>query len=157
MHNMRRAPLAIVSGCARGADMMGELWAQRHNIPVTRFPADWAKYGKSAGAIRNQQMVDYADEFLVFWDGVSPGTKIMIDMIKKSGKHLMLIKYVGDKNGKTKEKTEHDLLGQARNESEATETGNEIAQQPGPDCKDGGINNVDDRVADPHMDDNCPL
>ena len=36
----------VVSGCARGADKMGERWAEEHGIPVKRFPADWNKYGK---------------------------------------------------------------------------------------------------------------
>jgi hypothetical protein len=102
MENMKRTPLAIVSGCARGADMFGELWAKRHDIPIVRFPADWPQYGKAAGAIRNKQMVEYADEFVIFWDGVSPGTKHMIETVKKSGKHMMLVKYKGDTNGERK-------------------------------------------------------
>jgi len=102
MENMKRTPLAIVSGCARGADMLGELYAKRHDIPIVRFPADWPQYGKAAGAIRNKQMVEYADEFIIFWDGVSPGTKHMIETVKKSGKHMMLVKYKGDTNGEKK-------------------------------------------------------
>lgn len=74
----------VVSGCARGPDRAGEEWAQWHTIPVTFFPADWAKYGKRAGLVRNTEMAKYlanhkkAPEALLFWDGKSRGTNHMI-------------------------------------------------------------------------------
>ena len=46
----------VVSGCQRGADKGGELWATRNHIPVKPFPADWQKYGRRAGPIRNAAM-----------------------------------------------------------------------------------------------------
>jgi hypothetical protein len=51
-------PDEIVSGCARGADQMGEAAAYTSDIAITRFPADWSK-GKHAGFARNAAMVDY--------------------------------------------------------------------------------------------------
>ena len=154
MKNFRRAPIAIVSGCARGADVVGEYWAQQHNIPVVRFPADWSKYGKSAGAIRNKQMVEYADEFIVFWDGESPGTKIMIDLIKASGKHLVLIKYKnrGVKNGKTEENNNSNTEGISGSDPR---TDSETVLQPGvqPEHKDDSSVSVDNRIADAPVDD----
>ena len=51
----------IVSGTASGADKLGERYAQEHNLAIKRFPADWEKYGKAAGHIRNRQMAEYAD------------------------------------------------------------------------------------------------
>ena len=75
----------IVSGTAAGADSLGELYAKDHNISVTRFPADWNKYDRSAGPIRNAQMADYADACIVFWDGKSKGTKSMINLAKQKG------------------------------------------------------------------------
>lgn len=68
----------IISGTARGADTLGELYAQRHNIPLKRMPADWNKYGKKAGYIRNEQMAKLADTIIVFWDKKSKGSKNMI-------------------------------------------------------------------------------
>lgn len=46
----------VLSGCARGADRLGEIWAAQRGIPVRPFPADWDQHGKAAGHIRNRQM-----------------------------------------------------------------------------------------------------
>lgn len=50
---------------ASGADWLGYIYAQEHHIPVLKFPANWALYGKSAGFIRNIQMLDEAKPELV--------------------------------------------------------------------------------------------
>ena len=70
----------VVSGTARGVDRLGEQWAAENNIPITRFPADWNQFGKSAGYIRNEAMAEYAEALLAIWDGVSKGTGHMIDI-----------------------------------------------------------------------------
>ena len=49
----------VVSGAAKGADTCGEEWARSKGIPIKRFPADWDKYGKNAGIIRNGEMARY--------------------------------------------------------------------------------------------------
>jgi hypothetical protein len=67
----------VVSGGSRGVDRSGELWAQIHGVPVRRFPADWVKLGRRAGAVRNYDMAKYADALIVVWDGTSRGSKIM--------------------------------------------------------------------------------
>ncbi len=67
----------VVSGGARGADTFGEEWARRHGIPFVRFPAEWHKYGRSAGVLRNQQMAAYADALVAVPTG-GPGTRNMI-------------------------------------------------------------------------------
>ena len=76
----------IVSGCARGADFLGIEWADVYGLRITRFPAEWDKYGKSAGFIRNADMGVYADAAIIFWDGESKGTKHMIQTMKKLDK-----------------------------------------------------------------------
>jgi len=72
----------IVSGHCRGADMLGEQYAKDHGIPLVLFPADWSKYGKRAGYIRNNQMAKYASEkngvLIAFPIGEARGTKMMI-------------------------------------------------------------------------------
>jgi hypothetical protein len=73
----------IVSGNARGADRLGERFAKEKGFALTLFPADWNKFGKSAGYIRNKEMAEYADILIVFWDGVSKGTEHMIDLAGK--------------------------------------------------------------------------
>lgn len=75
----------VVSGGARGADALGEEWADNNRIPIKRFPADWARYGKSAGPRRNEQMARYADALIACWDGESKGTKSMINLAREAG------------------------------------------------------------------------
>jgi hypothetical protein len=81
----------VVSGTARGADRIGEQWAEENNIPVRRFPADWNEYGKAAGMIRNAQMAEYADGLIAFWNGQSRGTKNMIDIATDKGLKVIVI------------------------------------------------------------------
>jgi hypothetical protein len=59
----------VVSGGASGADAGGEAWAEKRGIPVRWFPADWDKYGRAAGPIRNRQMAEYADAVVLFPGG----------------------------------------------------------------------------------------
>lgn len=86
-------PTEVVSGGARGIDKLGELWAKHRGIPVKRFPADWDKHGKAAGAIRNREMAEYADGALVLWDGESRGSKNMYETMQKLGKPALCITY----------------------------------------------------------------
>ena len=74
----------IVSGTANGADKLGEKYAVDNGHPIKQFPADWDKFGKSAGYKRNAQMAEYADALIAFWDGKSRGTKHMIDLAKRA-------------------------------------------------------------------------
>lgn len=84
----------VVSGCASGGDTLGELWAERNNIPIKKFPANWKKYGRAAGPIRNKEMGNYADMAAVVWDGESNGSRHMINYMKKLNKpcHVFLYK-----------------------------------------------------------------
>ena len=75
--------ITIVSGTARGADRLGERYAAEHNLQIERFPAEWEKYHKGAGPIRNAKMVQSADAVIVFWDSESSGTKNIIECARK--------------------------------------------------------------------------
>jgi len=75
----------IVSGGARGVDRLGERYAQENKIPLKVFPAEWDKHGKAAGAIRNDQMANYADALIAVWDEVSRGTGHMINSARRKG------------------------------------------------------------------------
>ncbi len=75
-------PTEIVQGGAPGVDTLASLWGAHKGIPVKEFKADWDLHGRSAGPIRNRQMALYADALLAIWDGVSRGTKNMIDEAK---------------------------------------------------------------------------
>lgn len=76
-------PTVIISGCARGADRLGELVAEVFDIPCERYPADWKRYGKGAGYIRNKEMAKNADALIALWDGESKGTQHMIKIAKE--------------------------------------------------------------------------
>lgn len=65
--------------------------AAAHGLPYKEFPADWEAHGKRAGFIRNQQIVNYADRVVAFWDGESKGTKSTIDMALKAKKRLDVV------------------------------------------------------------------
>jgi len=80
----KQTKVEIVSGTANGADKQGEKYARDKGYPIKQFPADWNKYGKSAGYKRNAQMSDYADALIAFWDGNSKGTKHMIELAKRA-------------------------------------------------------------------------
>jgi hypothetical protein len=73
----------VVSGTARGADSLGEEWANNRGVPIKRMPANWAHHGKSAGYIRNSEMAMYADALVALWDNKSRGTGHMIDLAYK--------------------------------------------------------------------------
>lgn len=86
----------VISGGAKGVDRFGEAWAEKSGIPITPFPADWDKYGKSAGPVRNAEMASAADALLAVWDGESRGTR---DMIRKAyKKDLRIWIYRTDQN-----------------------------------------------------------
>lgn len=78
----------IVSGHCEGADILGEQYAKNHGIICKVFPAEWTKYGRAAGPIRNSQMIEYASEshIPIVIAFVSPHTKGTMDTIKKATK-----------------------------------------------------------------------
>jgi YspA, cpYpsA-related SLOG family len=87
----------VVSGTARGADIQGEIWATRNKVPVKRFPAQWkdkdGNFIKSAGFVRNAEMVKYADALIAVWDGMSKGTSHTILLAQKKGIPTFVHKY----------------------------------------------------------------
>ncbi len=85
--------VVIVSGLAKGADLLGVRYARRRGFEVKPFPADWGKYGLGAGPIRNKEMAEYADALIVFWDGESKGTLSMIRNAAKYKLKTRVIRY----------------------------------------------------------------
>lgn len=76
----------IISGRAIGIDLLGEEYAKKYKIPLDLHPVtkeDWAKYGKKAGYLRNKVMGDLADCAIIIWDGISPGSIHMRDIMIK--------------------------------------------------------------------------
>lgn len=87
----------IVSGGAEGADALGEEYAHARGWELTVFRPDWERYGRSAGVLRNRQMVMYAMEekalVIAFWDGSSPGTGSTVGFARQAGAQTHVIPY----------------------------------------------------------------
>jgi predicted membrane GTPase involved in stress response len=80
----------LLNGRARGVDNVARNTALFNDIRVRDYPAEWRKYGKGAGFIRNHIMVDLAELIICFWDGESPGTKDVIDYSLQQNKPLVV-------------------------------------------------------------------
>lgn len=76
----------VLSGKASGADHDGEQWAHSRRIYVSYFPADWRRYGKAAGPMRNETMAQAADALAFF-----PGGTGTADMLRRAKKHGLTI------------------------------------------------------------------
>ena len=83
--------ICILSGCCRGADQLGERYAEERGYAVELHPANWHFYGSSAGPRRNREMAEAADYVIVFWDGESAGSRSMIEHAKRLGKPIIII------------------------------------------------------------------
>jgi len=76
----------------KGADRLAYQEAQKLGLTVEPHPADWERYGKRAGFVRNQEMVSLgAGLCLAFWDGLSNGTKDTIDRARAAGIKVEII------------------------------------------------------------------
>jgi len=81
----------VLSGMAQGVDALAVRYAKENSLPCDRFPAEWSKWGRSAGYRRNVQMAQNADALVAVWDGKSPGTKHMIDVAKARGLRIFVV------------------------------------------------------------------
>ena len=99
----RSTQVCVVSGHCRGADILGERYAREHGLELEIFPAEWNRYGRRAGFIRNTQMAEFASEegcegaLIAFWDGESRGTKMMIGIAEKKGIGIHVFDLTGRK------------------------------------------------------------
>lgn len=78
----------IVSGGASGVDKCAEKYAAETGISLTVFLPEYSKYGRAAPIIRNKQIIEYSDCVVALWDGVSRGTKNIIDECMKVNKKV---------------------------------------------------------------------
>ena len=94
--------LAIIEGCARGADHLAEEFAAQFNLPDIHFPALWDDYPKHlkwrAGHDRNIRMLDEGkpDYVVAFKDGLLPslekgGTEHMVKISRQAGIPVMVV------------------------------------------------------------------
>lgn len=84
----------VISGGARGADQLAKAFAERHGAVCTEYLPDWNTYGKSAGMLRNLQMLEQEpDLVLALWDGKSKGTKHTIENAISRGITVTIINF----------------------------------------------------------------
>ncbi len=84
----------LVSGGAMGADSLAERYAEEFNILIKLFPAEWTKYGKRAGYLRNKLIADYCNEAIVFWNGRSKGTENVISCLQNIKRPFKIVKFL---------------------------------------------------------------
>ena len=85
--------IVILCGEAAGADFLGKRYALEKGFPVLSFPADWKRFGRSAGIRRNREMSENADACVVFWDGLSRGSANMIAEAERAGLALRVRRF----------------------------------------------------------------
>ena len=73
----------VIEGNAQGVDRMAGLWARKRGIENIKFTADWGQYGRSAGILRNQKMLDDGRPDIVI---AFPGGRGTADMIRRARK-----------------------------------------------------------------------
>ncbi len=81
----------VVSGGAKGVDTCAAEYARKNSIKLTEFVPNYQKYGRAAPIRRNEQIVDYADKVIAFWDGKSRGTLSVIQYARKTGKVCQIV------------------------------------------------------------------
>lgn len=82
---MKGCPQKIIHGAAPGADTLADRWAEHMAIGRHRFPAQWEMYGKAAGPIRNQAMLDKGRPHLVVAFPGGHGTSDMVRRAREAG------------------------------------------------------------------------
>jgi hypothetical protein len=85
----------VIEGEAPGADTLAAAAARELGIPVLPFPADWDHYGRAAGPIRNQQMIEegHPDLVLAFSESLnsSRGTADMVARARRARIRVVLV------------------------------------------------------------------
>ena len=81
---------AVIYGGARGADALAARFASVHGIPLIVVPAEWKKFGRGAGPMRNAEIVRLADVIAVFWDGCSRGTRDTLERARRADRRVII-------------------------------------------------------------------
>ena len=71
----------VIHGCAPGADSEARYWAEMAGAREAPFRADWRTYGRAAGPLRNQRMLDDGRPGLVI---AFPGGRGTADMVRRA-------------------------------------------------------------------------
>lgn len=74
----------LIEGGAKGADLLANVWATFKGIKITTVRAEWEKYGKRAGFIRNMKMAEMKPDCVIAFPG-GAGTQNMIHQARLRG------------------------------------------------------------------------
>lgn len=80
----------VITGAAPGVDTVAHIIAVDHGMATRQHRADWGTWGKAAGPIRNQRMLDAHPDAIVlaFPHGESKGTRDMIRRARQQGREV---------------------------------------------------------------------
>lgn len=84
--------IVILSGTSYRITSIINQYSYEHNFITIPFDAEWGKYGKNAGNISNEKMINCADALIAFWDGKSTFTANLINMAKAKGLKTVVIR-----------------------------------------------------------------
>jgi len=86
----RLKPSFVIQGGARGADAMAGEWAVDRGVPMAEVRAQWDRYGKQAGPMRNGWMLMLKPDVVVAFDG-GRGTADMVQQARSAGIRVILV------------------------------------------------------------------
>ena len=79
----------VLSGGARGADRLGERYAEEHELPVVQIKPDWSR-GRHAGLQANSELAAQSEAAVIVYDGVSKGTRDTIRKLQQTRKPVFV-------------------------------------------------------------------
>ena len=82
----------VSGGCKTGGDALIKRYCQEHNLKLVEHLPDWDLYGKKAGFLRNQLIIDDCTHLIAYWDKVSKGTLSSIKMAEKKNIPIKIVK-----------------------------------------------------------------
>jgi hypothetical protein len=95
--HVRGPDTVVIEGEASGADRLGAQAGRELGLEVLPYPADWTRHGRSAGMIRNREMLTHGKPTiaLAFHADLnqSKGTRNMIELCQKAG--IPVVLYTG--------------------------------------------------------------
>lgn len=71
--------------------MLARGWAAERTLPYMTFPANWDRFGKAAGPIRNKWMLEYGQPDLVVAFPGGKGTAHMVKIATEAGVAVRII------------------------------------------------------------------
>ena len=81
---------AIVCGGAVGVDSIAYSWAKQNGIETIVYKPNYEIYGRRAPLVRDEEMAEFCDVIICFWDGKSRGSKYTCDYGKKIGRKVIV-------------------------------------------------------------------